>query len=182
MRIDLTGVVQAVIALLAALVTYKLIPWIRSKTTEQQFTNLEAAARVAVFAAEQIFKNGNNVDKLEYATDQIIKAGFDLDIDTIRAAIEQACYDLKKDQQITLSLKQNLESNGTSTDYDDSDDDDDDEDYRLPLIKDWPLDMLQTFCEDNGIPCNGCWSKEDYIRAITKGEDIHPPDKEEQTE
>ena len=65
MRIDLTGVVQAVIALLAALVTYKLIPWIRSKTTEQQFTNLEAAARVAVFAAEQIFKNGNNVDKLD---------------------------------------------------------------------------------------------------------------------
>ena len=53
--IDLTPIFQAVIALLAALITYKLIPWIKSRTTKQQQENLYAAARIAVYAAEQLF-------------------------------------------------------------------------------------------------------------------------------
>ena len=105
MKIDLTPVFQSIIALLAALVTYKFIPWIRSKVTEQQFSNLEAAARVAVYAAEQIFKSGDNGKKLDYAIDQVVKAGFDLDLDTIRAAVEQAVYELKAERQLADSFK-----------------------------------------------------------------------------
>ena len=32
MNIDLTPIFQAIIALLAALVTYKLVPWIKART------------------------------------------------------------------------------------------------------------------------------------------------------
>ena len=66
MKIDLTAIIQAIIALCAALITYKLIPWIKSKTTEQQQANLAAAAKIAVYAAEQIF--GGNKGQEKYAS------------------------------------------------------------------------------------------------------------------
>ena len=111
MKIDLTPILQAIIALLASLVTYKLLPWIKTKVTETQFANLEAAARVAVYAAEQIFKNDDNRQKLDYAIDQVMKAGFDLDVETIRAAVEQAVYELKAEKQFAENIKSRAESN-----------------------------------------------------------------------
>ena len=42
MNIDLTDIIQAIIALLAALVTYKLVPWIRNRTTAEQQALLSA--------------------------------------------------------------------------------------------------------------------------------------------
>ena len=93
--IDLTPIFQALIALFAALITYKLIPWIKAKTTEQQQTNLQMAARVAVFAAEQIFLQGDNAAKLDYAVEGLRQAGFDLDRSALRQAVESAVHELK---------------------------------------------------------------------------------------
>ena len=95
MKIDLTALLQAVIMLLSALITYRLIPWLKSKTSEQQFANLEAAARVAVYAAEQLYHSGHNDSKIKYAMDQLRSAGFDFDETTLRAAAEKAVYELK---------------------------------------------------------------------------------------
>ena len=39
MTIDLTSIANAVIALIAAIITAFVIPWIRSKTTAAQFEN-----------------------------------------------------------------------------------------------------------------------------------------------
>lgn len=177
MKIDLTPVFQSVIALLAALVTYKFIPWIRSKVTEQQFANLEAAARVAVYAAEQIFKSGDNSKKLDYAVDRVIKAGFDLDLDTIRAAVEQAVYELKSEKQLADSFKQRI---GNETE--DDEDEEDETDYHLPSLYDWPLEMIQAFCEDNGINTDGCITKTEFVDVITRGGKTHPPDAEGEAE
>lgn len=89
MTIDLTPIFQAVIALLAALITYKLIPWIKSKTTEQQQANLYAAARIAVFAAEQLFGAGQGQEKLEYAMEALQRAGYNVDTELVRETIEE---------------------------------------------------------------------------------------------
>lgn len=93
--IDLTPIFQAVIALLAALVTYKLIPWIKSRTTQQQQENLSAAAKIVVFAAEQIYGAGHGDDKLEYALAALRRAGFDLDTTLAREAIERAVREMQ---------------------------------------------------------------------------------------
>lgn len=89
MNIDLTPIFQAVIALLAALVTYKLIPWIKSKTTAQQQNNLRAMVRVFVFAAEQLYGAGEGKEKLLYVKEQLKKAGFDVDVNEIEAAVAE---------------------------------------------------------------------------------------------
>lgn len=94
MNIDLTPIFQAVIALLAALVTYKLIPWLKSRTTKQQQDNLAAAAKIAVYAAEQLYGANNGEKKLEYARQALLAAGYDVNTDTLRAAIESAVYSL----------------------------------------------------------------------------------------
>lgn len=98
--IDLTPIFQAVIALLAALITYKLIPWIQARTTERQQKNIAAAVRMAVYAAEQLYGAGQGEEKLQYAIEALQKAGFRLDKDMIRAAIENAVYDMNHFQNL----------------------------------------------------------------------------------
>ena len=87
MTIDLTPILQAIIALLASLVTLKLIPWIQARTTAQQQGMLRAAVSVAVYAAEQIYGAAAGKEKLMYVKGQLAKKGFDVDIDEIEAAV-----------------------------------------------------------------------------------------------
>ena len=44
--IDLTPVLQALIALLASIITVKVIPWLKSRTTREQQEYLLATTRV----------------------------------------------------------------------------------------------------------------------------------------
>lgn len=85
--IDLTPLFQAVIAFLAALVTYRLIPWIQARTTAQQQSMLRAAVSVAVYAAEQLYGAGAGKEKLMYVKGQLAKKGYRVDIDEIEAAV-----------------------------------------------------------------------------------------------
>lgn len=87
--IDMTQLFQAVIGFLAALVTYKLIPWIQAKTTAQQQKLLRAAVSVAVYAAEQLYGAGAGKEKLMYVKGQLAKKGYHVDIDEIEAAVRE---------------------------------------------------------------------------------------------
>ena len=92
--IDLTPIFQAIITLLAALITYKLIPWIISKTTKQQQENLSALAKTAVYAAEQLYGANHGDEKLEYVKNILLKAGYNVNMDILRAAIEAAVHNM----------------------------------------------------------------------------------------
>ncbi len=87
--IDLTPLFQAVIAFLAALVSYKLIPWIQARTTAQQQELLRAAVSVTVYAAEQLYGAGSGKDKLMYVKGQLAKKGYRVDVDEIEAAVRE---------------------------------------------------------------------------------------------
>lgn len=87
MNINLTPIFEAIIALIAALVTYKFIPWIKSKTTAQQQANLEAITRMLVFAAEQLYGANKGEEKFRYVQNELAKRGFDIDPTAIEAAV-----------------------------------------------------------------------------------------------
>lgn len=89
MNIDLTPILQAVIALLAALVTYKLIPWIKARTTSEQQTMLRATIKTLVFAAEQFFGAGTGEQKLDWVVQQLEKRGYTADRVEIEAIIKE---------------------------------------------------------------------------------------------
>lgn len=86
--IDLTPVFQALIALLASIITIKVIPWIKARTTAQQQEMLRAAVSIAVYAAEQIYGTGKGHDKLLYVKGQLARKGFHVDVDEIEAAVQ----------------------------------------------------------------------------------------------
>lgn len=92
--IDLTPILQALIGLLAALITAKVIPWIKSRTNARQLENIATAARIAVLAAEQIYGSGLGDAKLQYATEALEKMGFSADFDLVRESIEAAVHGL----------------------------------------------------------------------------------------
>lgn len=85
--IDLTKIFEAVITLLAALITYRLVPWIKSRTNENQQLMLQSIVRTLVFAAEQLYGAGHGEEKLDYVCKQLQERGYTVDRDEIEATV-----------------------------------------------------------------------------------------------
>jgi 2-keto-3-deoxy-6-phosphogluconate aldolase len=90
MNIDLTTIINAIIGLLAALVTYRLIPWIKAKTTNEQQAYIRALVKAGVYAAEQIYNtDGMGTKKMEYVKNFLLGYGFDINVTEIEAAVKE---------------------------------------------------------------------------------------------
>lgn len=85
--IDLTPIFEAIIGLLAAIITCKVIPWIKARTTAEQQTMLRATIRTLVYAAEQIYGAGKGKEKMDYVAAQLAAKGFTVDRAEIEAAV-----------------------------------------------------------------------------------------------
>lgn len=106
--VDFTPIIKAFIALLAALVTYKLIPWIKSKTTESQQSYLRAMVRMLVFSAEQLYGAGNGKEKMDYVQKRLREKGYDVDVDEIEAAVgEYLNYSTSVEHCYGITVKDN---------------------------------------------------------------------------
>lgn len=111
--IDLTPIFQALIALLASIITIRVIPWIKARTTAQQQEMLRAAVSVAVYAAEQLYGTGKGHDKLMYVKGQLARKGFHVDVDEIEAAVQDLSLNQErvsfpqKPQSILTQLRDN---------------------------------------------------------------------------
>lgn len=93
--IDITPIINAVIALAAAGVTVFLIPWIKSKTTDEQRKELLEWVKIGVAAAEQLYKGqGRGEEKKKYVLEFLASMGFTVDEEAINAAIEAAVKQL----------------------------------------------------------------------------------------
>lgn len=87
--IDITPIINAVIALAAAGVTVFLIPWIKSKTTDEQRKELLEWVKIGVAAAEQLYAGqGRGEEKKQYVLDFLKQKGFKVDEESVVNAIE----------------------------------------------------------------------------------------------
>lgn len=125
---DITPVINAVIALIAAVITAFVIPWIKSKTTAAQREEIEAWVRIAVTAAEQIYKgSGRGEEKKEYVLDFLKGKGLTFDMASINLMIESAV----KDMNDTFNAPENIHvvsGFGACTGFDDIESDNEEED------------------------------------------------------
>ena len=92
--IDLTPIINAIIAIMAALALRHIIPWINSKTTAEQRENLLRWVDIAVAAAQQLYYEGNGAERLSYALDLLEKKGFDITDQAVLDAVEAAVLKL----------------------------------------------------------------------------------------
>lgn len=95
MTIDLTSIANAMIALIAAIITAFVIPWIRSKTTAAQFEKIKMWVTVAAEAAEQLYTgSGRGAEKKAYVVEFLNSKGFKIDAETLDKLIEAAVFNL----------------------------------------------------------------------------------------
>ena len=106
MQIDLTQIILAIIALIGAVLTGFVIPWLKSKVsvengkvTETQAALLKLAINTAVRAAEQLFNSEEGLKKKEYVINVLKSQGYEVDQAAIDAAIEAAVLELHKQLQ-----------------------------------------------------------------------------------
>lgn len=93
---DITTVIEAVFAFVAAVITAIIIPYIKSRTTAQQQAQITAWVKIAVTAAEQIFAgSGRGTEKKAYVLDWLAAHGVTVDTDKLDAMVEAAVYGLK---------------------------------------------------------------------------------------
>ena len=93
--IDITPVLQAVITLIAVIISAFIIPWIKSKVSVSQWTDLTVYAETFVKCAEMIFKGTSlGKDKKKYVLEKLTelceKKGLKFSLDEIEAAVEEA--------------------------------------------------------------------------------------------
>ena len=92
---NITVIVEAVFALIAAIVTVIVIPYIKSKTTAAQQQQINAWVKIAVAAAEQIYVGtGLGADKKAHVLNFLKSKGVTLDVESVDAMIEAAVYEL----------------------------------------------------------------------------------------
>ena len=93
---DITPIVKAGLILLGFIITSKLIPYIKSKTTAQQQAEINAWVKIAVAAAQQLFKGqGRGPEKKAYVLSWLEEHNIFFDAGTIDVLIEAAVYELK---------------------------------------------------------------------------------------
>lgn len=94
---DLTPIIEAVAALIGVVITCILVPFIWSKTTAEQQKEINAWVKIAVSAAEQIFKgSGRGEEKKQYVIAWLKERGFTVDENELDALIEAAVYELNQ--------------------------------------------------------------------------------------
>ncbi len=92
---DITPVVNAVIALAAAVVTAFVIPWVKSKTTAAQREEINYWVKIAVTAAEQIYLGaGKGKEKKKYVLDFLAEKNLKIDEESVDLMIESAVKEM----------------------------------------------------------------------------------------
>lgn len=103
MTFDITAIIEAILALVGAVITCVLIPYIKSKTTTEQQKEINAWVKIAVTAAEQIYRGqGRGEEKKAYVLAWLREHGVTVDEAKLDAMIEAAVYELTNSGLIAI--------------------------------------------------------------------------------
>jgi len=96
---DVTGIIEALIALLGIIITVILIPYIRSRTTASQQAQIQSLINIAVYAAEQLCREpGMGEQKKSYVLGFLEERGVTYNASAIDTMIEAAVRQLTIEQ------------------------------------------------------------------------------------
>lgn len=97
---DITPIVNAIIALIAAIISVVVVPQLKkyldAKLSKEQQEQLEKAIQIAVQAAEQIYKNKpqSGTSKKEYVLKLLADKGWKVNTEEINALVEAKVNEL----------------------------------------------------------------------------------------
>ena len=94
---DLTPIINTAIALLAALVSAFVIPWLKAKTSEQDREELLKWVEIAVAAAQQLYHQLEGAERKQYVRAFLASKGYDVKEHEVDNAIEAAVLKLHRE-------------------------------------------------------------------------------------
>ena len=94
--VNLTPIINAVIALIGALLAAFVIPWLKRKMSQQDLDKMLNYVGIAVYAAQQLYYNSDGEARLHYVLDYLASLGYDVDDESVRNAIEAEVLKLHK--------------------------------------------------------------------------------------
>ena len=93
--IDLTPIMEAIIALVVAVITAFVIPWLKGKIDADKLEQIKLWVTVADEAAEQLYNGtGRGEEKKAYVVKFLQEKGFTIDPDSLDKLIEAAVFNL----------------------------------------------------------------------------------------
>lgn len=94
-------IVLGVISILGAIITYMVVPYLKSKTSKEQRETIMFWVSVAVSAAEQIFnERGMGAEKKKFVVEFLVEKGIKVSLDELDVLIESAVKELNLVQQV----------------------------------------------------------------------------------
>ncbi|MEY8420001.1 phage holin, LLH family [Oscillospiraceae bacterium 44-5] len=94
---DLTPVINAFIALIAALITAFVVPWIKRNTSAKDREELLKWVEIAVMAAQQLYHQLDGSKRKEYVLNFLREKGYDVTSAEVDNAIEAAVLKLHQE-------------------------------------------------------------------------------------
>lgn len=91
---DYTQIISAVIALISALVSAFLIPWLKTKIDANKLQTIKTYVEIGVKAAEQLYAATDGKEKKAYVINFLAEHGIRFDVSTIDQLIEAAVLQL----------------------------------------------------------------------------------------
>lgn len=110
-NINLTPVIEAVIALISVIFTVYILPKLRAylqeKLSAEQRKTLAEVVDIAVKAAEKLYGSKMGVEKKQYVLNYLENKGIQFDIDEVENLIESFVYELSGGTTWVATLSEN---------------------------------------------------------------------------
>lgn len=86
---DITSIFSGIIMIILGIITYFVVPLLKTKLTAEQMATLSATVRAGVYAAEQLYKaSGSGKEKFAYVLNFLKDKGYTIDEDQLNSEIK----------------------------------------------------------------------------------------------
>lgn len=102
--LDITPLMEAIIALAAAAITMFLIPWLRERYGNENMEKIRGWVQIAVYAAEKLYGAGNGDQKLEYAEAFLAEHKIKLDTYELIAMVNAEIKKMEQAEGVILEI------------------------------------------------------------------------------
>lgn len=98
--IDITPIVNALIMMLAAIITTFVIPLLKKNASAQDLNEMLKWIDIAVMAAQQMYYTEDGAARKQYVLDFLTEKGYDVNSQAVDAAIESAVLKLHQELEM----------------------------------------------------------------------------------
>ena len=106
--IDLTSLIEALIAVLIAVAMRYLIPWLKTKMSKDQEETLYTIVSIAVMAAEKLYGAKKGDDKLAYVERYLEARGVKVDTMRLKAYVNAAIKQMDQKQNGGVTIVEHI--------------------------------------------------------------------------